>query len=110
MKKLICIGLLLCAPLSFADDNKGAQKRKERFEKAKQMATSNIDKRISALQGTKSCISSASDKESLKKCRESARSKAKAMREENKAKREEMKAKWKEMKKKRKEARKNKES
>jgi len=88
MKKVICIGLILGTGFVSAAEDKEA-KKKERLEMAKSMASSNIDKRIQALQEMKSCISSATDKESLKTCREQAKSKAESMRAENKAKRKE---------------------
>ncbi len=101
MKKLVTLALITLSSLSVnaADADKEARK-KEMFEKAKSMATSNIDKRISALQDTKSCISSASDKEALKKCRQKAKENAQALRKESKSRRQEMRKKIQEQRKK----------
>lgn len=59
--------------------------------KAKEHATSNIDKRIGFLQELKSCVSSATDKGSMKKCREEHKSKVKSLKDENESWREGMK-------------------
>jgi len=90
MKKLISLMLILGTTLtSYAntDANKDARK-KERFAQVKSMAQSNIDKRISALQETKSCISSANDKDSLKSCRQEAKKRHQAIKQEMKQMRE----------------------
>lgn len=83
-------------------EDKG-EKSAERFNKAKQRATEMIDKRISALSETKSCIASASDKSSLKACKKAARAKHQEMRSERKER-------MKERKEKRKNRRKNKDN
>ncbi len=110
MKKII-LGLsflssILISP-TFADDAAKEARKKEMFQDAKSMATKNIDQRISALQETKSCISSASDKDALKKCREAAKDKAKNFRKENKERRKEFKDKIKAERSKRKSEREN---
>lgn len=95
MKKMITMTLILLSTLAststFAADGNKEARKKEMFQKAKQMAVANIEKRISALQDTKSCISSASDKEALKKCREKAKDRAQSLRKESKERRKEMK-------------------
>lgn len=42
----------------------------ENFSKAKEMALSHIDKRLTLDQAHRSCVSAASDREALKACRE----------------------------------------
>lgn len=83
MKTLISLMLILSSTLaSYAADTDMAAKQKERFAKAKSMAEANIDKRISALQQTKSCISGANDKNALRKCRQEAKQRNQALRQE----------------------------
>lgn len=53
------------------------------FETHKQEMLSNMDKRITALQEAKTCITSAQDQESMKKCHEGLREDRMAMRHEH---------------------------
>jgi Skp family chaperone for outer membrane proteins len=82
----------LLTQFAFAADDADS-KKKEHFQKAKAMAIENIEGRIDDLQKTKSCISSASDREAIKSCRSEAKKRVQAMREKNKAKRKEFKEK-----------------
>lgn len=89
LKSLIltfCLFASFQSPL-MADETK----KTENFAKAKSDALANLEKRISHLQETKSCVSSASDRKALKACRMEARKKGEAMRAEMKDKRMKMK-------------------
>lgn len=92
MKKILILTVLGFTTISFAKEMD-----KERFEKRKAKTIAMADMRIASLNNLKTCVSSSSDKDSLKKCQESHREKMKS----------EMKAR-KEMRKKRKEMRKEK--
>lgn len=90
MKKLL-IGLTILSTVAIAH-NHDEEMSAEKFAKFKERALENIDKRIAQMQSTRSCISSASDKEALKECRKD----MKENRQEWKEKRKEWKAKRKE--------------
>lgn len=93
MKTLISLMLILTTTFSsYAADTDRAAKKKERFTQVKSMALANIDKRASALQETKSCISGANDKEALKNCRQQAKQRNKAFKDEMNQKRQQMRA------------------
>lgn len=85
MKTLLAIALCLGSFSSFADMHEMEGKT---FEEKKAKMTEHLDKKISHLNESKSCVSSATDEAGLKACK-------KKMWEEKKA----MKEKWKEMKK-----------
>jgi len=67
--------LALCSSVSANDG--------EMLSKVKMQATANIDKRISYLQELKSCVSAATDKEGMKKCRADHKTKVKTLKDEN---------------------------
>ena len=67
------------------------EKKQEMFEARKARAIESIDKKISLMNTLKSCLSSATDKESLKKCRKTHKEAMKSHRESNKAEREKRK-------------------
>lgn len=64
----------------------------EMLAKAKEHATSNIEKRIGYLQELKSCISAATERGSMKKCRDDHQTKMKSLKDENESWMEGMKA------------------
>ncbi|MFY7994643.1 MAG: hypothetical protein ACOVP4_15195 [Bacteriovoracaceae bacterium] len=70
----------------------------EMFQKGKAMMLSNMDKRISILQESKSCISSASNRDQMKACRDQMKAKMKEIKEDAKEGKVEMKEKFKQMK------------
>lgn len=74
MKKLIALFTLLTLTAVYAEGD-----QKEHFEKRKGEMLSHIDAQISALNETKSCISSASNQEAIKACREAAEKKREAL-------------------------------
>lgn len=82
MKKVLLFALAISVTPVTADDAKKA----ENFQKAKTEMLAGLDKRISHLQETKSCVSSASDRKALKACRQDARKKGEALRAEFKSK------------------------
>lgn len=76
--------------------------KEEMLEKGKAMMVSNIDKRITVLQQTKSCISAATSRDKLKECGKKMREQMREVKEDALDDRKEMKAKFKEMKEKKK--------
>lgn len=87
MKSLLLLTLLFSS-LTFAHnhDEEGSMKE-EKYEKMKERALENVEKRIGQMEKVKSCIKSSSSKEDLKKCRMQARENMKEMREQRHAKR-----------------------
>lgn len=76
MKFLSVVFILsLCTSVSAQDG--------EMFAKRKEHALVNIDKRIGFLQEMKSCISSATDKDGIQKCRQDHKEKMKSIKDEN---------------------------
>ncbi len=63
----------------------------EMFQKGKAMILSNMDKRIGILQESRSCISSASNREQMKDCRQKMKAKMKEIKEDAKEDKAEMK-------------------
>ena len=70
-------------------DEKGKGKN---FDKRKSKVLDNINTKIGYFNSFKSCVSSAGNKDQLKSCRETHKSKMKAFKEKNKAEREARKA------------------
>jgi hypothetical protein len=112
MKKLLG-SMLMASAMSFAyAEGEAAPEKGQMLEEAKAHATKMIDMRIKALQESKTCISKASSREDMQKCREATQKEMKEIqgareekRKEMKGKREEWKAKREEWKAKRKENR-----
>jgi ElaB/YqjD/DUF883 family membrane-anchored ribosome-binding protein len=75
--------------------------KEEMIAKGKEVMISNIDKRISVLQQTKTCISASSSKEELKECRKKMHDQMKEIKEDAQEGRQQMRSKFKEMKDKR---------
>lgn len=93
MKHAIYLALALMITIpAYSDDHGKEGMQKENLEKAKTEAIANIDQRISVLQGGKSCISSATSREDMKKCRKDVQAKMKEIQAEMKSKREKMKS------------------
>lgn len=84
MKIFLMLAMILLSFSSFADESESKQ---QRLEEAKSKYVSHLEGMISALQEAKSCASGASDRESLKKCRQDLKSKRRAMKKNNKNKR-----------------------
>ena len=70
MKKFLVLAVLSISTATFA-----SEMDKARFETRKAKTMEMADKRIASLQALKSCVKSATEKESLKKCQESHREK-----------------------------------
>ena len=89
--KTLLIGITFFSALALAHDKgkKHSHMSEEKFALFKERALENIDKRISQMQNTRSCISNANDRETLKACRKG----MKENRKEWKEKRKEWKAK-----------------
>jgi hypothetical protein len=75
--KVLLLALALFSAVTFAEDNAN-------FEEHKKEILSKIDKRIAMMNEHKSCVSSASSKDALKKCRESIKEEKNEMQKENK--------------------------
>jgi len=88
----IVIAIFISCSICFAQQpvNKD-QKPQEKFETYKQKTLSNIDTRIAVLQQEKTCISSAQNKDDLKKCNEQAQQARKDMIEKYKQERAQQK-------------------
>ena len=81
MKKLLMIAIICASTVVYAEGEK------PNFETQKTKALEMIAKRQVNLDTFKSCVSSTTDKDSMKKCREANKSTNMAMREGRKAKR-----------------------
>ncbi len=80
MKFLLVLSLSLSSLSVFAHDHdKGPS-----LEDAKAKILAHLEKRISHINETKTCVSAATSKEALKVCKDNMRSKGKAMRDEAK--------------------------
>ena len=66
---LFALTILVFSRVSYTDDKDGSGN----FEEKKARAISEIDERIQKLQEAKTCVSSATDHEAMKKCRASMR-------------------------------------
>lgn len=82
MKVLLTLVLMTLSIHCFAQED---SKKEKNFETAKSKYIEHLDNSIKAMQEAKTCASSASSREDLKKCRKEMREKRKAM---NKNKRE----------------------
>jgi hypothetical protein len=89
MKSLLLVSLLALSTHVMADQHE----KEMNVEEVKQKMLTHIDKRISAMQEHRSCVSSAKDKEALKACRNKMKSHRDAMKEEHMKMRGEMKGK-----------------
>jgi CHASE1-domain containing sensor protein len=77
--KIVFASVLLMLTISgFAQENSKGNKA-QKFETAKAKMIGHLDSRIKMLQEAKACASSASDRESLKKCRKDMRDKRKSL-------------------------------
>tara|TARA_R110002072_G_scaffold276051_1_gene437635 strand:- start:405324 stop:405638 length:315 start_codon:yes stop_codon:yes gene_type:complete len=85
---LLILPLLLTLNISASDSADKGDKKGKNFEKHKAMAIEQMDKRISAMQKNKDCVSSASDRDALKACRKQAKAANEAFREDMKKRRE----------------------
>lgn len=65
-KSLLSLMLIGCLSMSFANDT---EKSKSNMDDKKQEIISKINERISKLEKTKSCVSSAQNHEDMQKCR-----------------------------------------
>ena len=86
MKKLYSLSLLvlvlsLASSVVRADDKKEGKKDGKNFESHKAEILSHIDSRIQKMHEHRGCVSAATDREALKKCRESMREHMEEMRE-----------------------------
>ena len=98
MKKFLILTVLSFSTISFANEmDKG------KFEARKAKTIEMADKSITSLQTLKTCVKSATERESLKKCQEAHRTKMMSQMKERK----EMRMKMKEMRKERKEKKKS---
>lgn len=84
--KWLLVSVLMFSFSAFADHHE------EKLEEVKSKLISHLDQRITHLQATKSCVSSANDKDALKACKKKMKEGGKEMREAWKKKREERKA------------------
>jgi hypothetical protein len=75
--KVLLLALAFLSTVSFADDNAN-------FEEHKKEILSHIDKKISMLNEHKTCVSSASSKDDLKKCHEGMKEDREVMKKEHK--------------------------
>lgn len=100
MKIFLMLAMILLSFSSFAEESEG---KKQRFEEAKSKFVNHLDGVIKVMQEAKSCASSASDRQSLKKCRQDLKTKRRSMKKNNKHKRK----RFKERRSRRKERRKN---
>jgi len=89
MKKIIVLSLCLLSLNSFADHHD--EKEGKTFEEKKAKALEGIEKRISFINETKACVSSATNDAGLKACREKMKAERKAWREAKKQQRAEKK-------------------
>lgn len=89
MKKMLVLSLCLISFNSFSDHHE--EKNGKTFAEKKAIALEGLEKRISFINETKSCVSSATDEAGLKACREKAKAQHKAWKEAKKQKRAEKK-------------------
>jgi hypothetical protein len=82
MKKIIVLSLCFLSFNSFADHHD--EKEGKTFEEKKAKALEGIEKRISFINETKACVSSATNEAGLKACREKMKAERKAWREAKK--------------------------
>jgi hypothetical protein len=82
MKKIIVLSLCFLSFNSFADHHD--EKEGKTFEEKKAKALEGIEKRISFINETKACVSSATNDAGLKACREKMKAERKAWREAKK--------------------------
>lgn len=85
MKTVLAVFLLAGSLSALAQEN-------EMFQKVKGQRLSNIDKRLGYLQELKSCVSSSTDRGTMKSCDEAHKSKLKALKDSNEGFREGMKS------------------
>ncbi len=78
MKKNLFLILTLASFSVFADP-KVDKNKEEKIEEVRSKIVENLDKRIKQLQETKTCISSAKNRDDIRKCREKNREERKAM-------------------------------
>ncbi len=89
MKKIIVLSLCLLSLNSLADHHD--EKEGKTFEEKKAKALEGIEKRISFINETKACVSSATNDAGLKACREKMKAERKEWREAKKQQRAEKK-------------------
>jgi hypothetical protein len=89
MKKMIILSLCCLSLNSFADHHD--EKDGKTFEEKKAMALEGIEKRISFINETKACVSSATNDAGLKACREKMKAQRKAWKDAKKQQRSEKK-------------------
>lgn len=95
MKIAVSLLLSFFCLTAFAENPENMEKKMEKmsFEDAKKMHLDKLNEMSGMIEKRKSCVSQATDKEGLKKCREEGRTEWQKKREENKAKRKERKEK-----------------
>lgn len=86
MKLLIILSLTTL--FAFAHNHEEVEGKAAKFNEMKSRALQNIDKRISEMQAHKSCISSATDRESMKACKKAMKANRKEWRQNKKARKE----------------------